>query len=71
MGLQGYTRILDLMRQSGIHIPVFAIGGITENDISPLLATGIQGIALSGLIKNSGNLATKTQEILKIISNTR
>ena len=71
LGIQGYSHILELMQQSGIYIPVFAIGGITETDIPPLLATGIQGIALSGLIKNSNDLTVKTQDILKIIDNTR
>lgn len=71
LGIQGYNHILELMQQSGIYIPVFAIGGITETDIPPLLATGIQGIALSGLIKNSNDLTVKTQDILKIINNTR
>lgn len=71
LGIQGYNRILELMRQSGIHIPVFGIGGITETDIPPLLATGIQGIALSGLIKNSNDLTARTRDIIKIISNTR
>lgn len=71
LGIEGYNLILELMRQSGIHIPVFAIGGITETDIPPLMATGIQGIALSGLIKNSENLTTQTREILNMINNTR
>lgn len=70
LGIQGYTRMLEQMRLSGIHIPVFAIGGITETDIAPLFSTGIQGIALSGLVKNSDDLTAKTKEILRIIENT-
>lgn len=68
LGLEGYRRLLEQMQQHHISIPVFAIGGITEPDIPMLLETGIQGIALSGLIKNSNNLCLKTQEILKIIN---
>lgn len=71
LGIQGYDRILQQMRRSGIDLPVFAIGGITESDIPPLMATGIQGIAISGLIKNSDNLTDKTREILKMINNTQ
>lgn len=66
LGLEGYRHILGLMKQSGIHIPVFAIGGITETDIPSLLETGIQGIALSGLIKNSSDMIAKTQEIINL-----
>lgn len=68
IGLQGYLRILNQMKQFGINIPVFAIGGITETDIPSLLQTGIQGIALSGLIKNSPDITAKTKEIITIIN---
>lgn len=68
LGLEGYRQLLRLMEQSGIYIPVFAIGGITEPDIAPLMETGIQGIALSGLIKNSNNLINKTKEIITSIN---
>lgn len=67
LGLDGYRRLLQLMRDNQIDIPVFAIGGITEPDILPLMQTGIRGIALSGLIKNSDDLRSKTREILKIL----
>lgn len=66
LGLQGYQHILELMKQSEIHIPVFAIGGIVETDIPSLLETGIQGIALSGLIKNSNDIIAKTKEIIHL-----
>lgn len=69
LGLEGYSRLLSQMREKQIHIPVFAIGGITENDLLPLMQTGIQGIALSGLIKNSNDLGDKTREILKQLNN--
>ncbi len=52
LGLEGYRFILDKMVKKNIVIPVFAIGGITENDISKLMQTGISGIAVSGLITN-------------------
>lgn len=68
LGLEGYTRLLNQMKEKSIPIPVFAIGGITEIDIPPLLQTGIQGIALSGLIKNSADLTDKTREILKLMN---
>lgn len=47
---------------------VFAIGGITETDIPPLMQTGIQGIALSGLIKNSPDLKRQTIKILNLLN---
>lgn len=68
LGLYGYQQILNQMKEDKIQIPVFAIGGIQETDILTLMQTGIQGIALSGLIKNSADLAQKTTEILNLLN---
>lgn len=65
LGLEGYYKILFAMKEAGIHIPVFAIGGITETDIPSLMQTGVQGIAVSGLIKNSRDISKKSEEVLK------
>ncbi|RAJ85370.1 thiamine-phosphate pyrophosphorylase [Chitinophaga dinghuensis] len=50
IGLQGYINIMQTLQQQRISIPVIAIGGILEADIPGLLAAGIHGIAVSGLI---------------------
>lgn len=68
LGVQGYQQLLQQMRECHIDIPVYAIGGITEKDIPELMVTGIQGIALSGLIKNSDDLSGKTQEIIELLN---
>ena len=68
LGTEGYRRLLELMREHGIRIPVFAIGGITEADIPALMRTDIRGIALSGVIRNSSDLTAKTKEILTQLS---
>lgn len=69
LGLEGYRNIMESCRKAGINVPVYAIGGIKEKDISPLFSTGISGIALSSLIKNSENLTSKTEEIINLIIN--
>lgn len=66
LGMEGYRNICSKMREAGINIPVFAIGGITETDIPLLMQTGIQGIALSGLIKNSPDITEKTKEVIRL-----
>ncbi len=53
LGLEGYCTILKKMEEQNIHIPIYAIGGITLEDVSNLMKTGIHGIAVSGLITNS------------------
>jgi len=70
LGLAGYQNLLRKMQENHITIPVFAIGGITEADIPRLMASGIQGIALSGLIKNSDDLSRKTREILGLLESS-
>lgn len=53
LGLEGYHSIVSKMKDSGIEIPVYAIGGITLEDVENLMQTGIHGIAVSGLITKS------------------
>jgi len=50
LGLDGYTTIMKKLQELNIATPVYAIGGIEEGDIPPILETGIYGVALSGLI---------------------
>ena len=65
LGLEGYRRIIDACREEGIYLPVHAIGGIREDDIQPILNTGVTGIALSSLLKNSEDITAKTKEIMR------
>ena len=50
LGLAGYQSIMNELRERGISIPIYAIGGIATEDIIALLQTGIYGVATSGLI---------------------
>ena len=50
LGLSGYYEILQKLKKNKTEIPVYAIGGITLRDVSPLMETGIFGIAVSGII---------------------
>jgi len=53
LGLEGYRSIIGKMKDSGIEIPLYAIGGITLEDVEDLVQTGIHGIAVSGIITKS------------------
>jgi thiamine-phosphate pyrophosphorylase len=53
LGLEGYQEILNQMKAVDIDLPVYAIGGITLEDIRAVLGTGVSGIAVSGLITNA------------------
>ena len=55
LGLEGIAQIMDKIIHDKKRIPVYAIGGITLNDISALMKTGIFGVAVSGEITNHSN----------------
>ena len=68
LGLDGYRSIVSQMQTANINIPIVAIGGITEDDIPAILATGITGIALSGTVLRAENPVQKMNEILNTIN---
>jgi len=55
LGLEGYRSIIEKMKTKNIQIPVYAIGGISLENVESLIETGIHGIAVSGLITHSKN----------------
>lgn len=63
LGLSGYFKILEELKKHSIQIPVYAIGGITLNDISPLMETGIHGIAVSGMVTRSDEKEKLIQQL--------
>lgn len=64
LGLEGYQDIIKKLRSLKIDLPVYAIGGITETDIQPLLDLGLAGVAVSGLLSNKTVLEIK--EMIKL-----
>ncbi len=65
LGLYGYREILDGMARNDIHLPVVAIGGITVEDVAELLATGVNGIAISGAIVHEASPEDATRRFLE------
>ena len=63
LGLAGYFDILQKLKKNKIEIPVYAIGGITLRDVSPLMETGIHGIAVSGIITESDEKEKLIQQL--------
>lgn len=50
LGLDGYNSIIQNLNEIQKETPIYAIGGITLEDIESLMETGIHGIAVSGII---------------------
>lgn len=68
LGIEGYRRIMEACRAEGIEHPVVAIGGITIDDLQPLMDAGISGIALSGTILNAPSPRETTETILAMLN---
>lgn len=69
IGLEGYREIMSTIRAAGCTLPVVAIGGITINDVVPLMETGVNGIAMSGAIINADDPAEYTARVLDRLAN--
>lgn len=67
LGTEGYRHICSRRNHEHIRIPITAIGGITEQDIPEITATGVEGIAASGCILNAGDPAHATSRIARQI----
>jgi thiamine-phosphate pyrophosphorylase len=52
IGLEGYKKLVEEMKERNINIPVVAVGGITMNDIADIQATGLYGVAISSALLN-------------------
>ncbi|PKB16239.1 thiamine phosphate synthase [Flavobacterium sp. 5] len=63
LGIDGYQSIIEELKNQNLEIPIYAIGGVTLNDIEDLMQTGIHGIAVSGLITES---PSKTELITQL-----
>jgi thiamine-phosphate pyrophosphorylase len=63
LGLEGYRAIVAGLRAEGVDIPVVAIGGIGAADVMALLATGLHGVAFSGMLVHAGDPAALVRSL--------
>lgn len=61
LGLEGYAAIIDALQTE---TPVLAIGGITLEDVTAILNTGISGIAISGQITQDFDRVKQFNQLL-------
>lgn len=67
LGLEGYREIMTQLRKRS-SIPAVAIGGITPDDIIPIMSTGVTGLAVSGAINKAVDPEAATRRILGLLS---
>lgn len=63
LGFEGYQRIIKELEILGLSIPIYAIGGIVQNDVELLRKTGVYGIAVSGMLSEAADRKTLVSEI--------
>lgn len=67
IGIEGYRTIMQEVTSKGNRLPVVAIGGITIDDVEPIMETGVQGLAMSGAIINADNPADYVDRVLTVL----
>ncbi len=65
LGLNGYTAIIEALKTE---TPIIGFGGITTEDVTDLLETGISGIAVSGEITRDFNTLSTFNQLLNTSS---
>ena len=68
LGISGYQLIVNKCRRNNIWYPIVAIGGITANEVLPILQIGIKGVAISAAILQAENPVEETERILNLIN---
>lgn len=63
LGTQGYKIIMQALAAEKATIPVYAIGGITADDLDTIMETGVHGVALSGVITNAADQKQLVQQL--------
>ncbi len=71
LGLDGYRSIITAKRNAGIELPVVAIGGITLDDVPAIMATGVDGLAVSGSIITAPDPVAYTAQIIESIQQSK
>ena len=62
LGLNGYTAITETLKTE---TPILGVGGITTEDVTSILATGISGIAVASEITSDFNSIKTFHQLLK------
>lgn len=67
LGLEGIRSLCNQMLEKEINIAHVAVGGITLDDVVPLMEAGVNGIAVSGAIAKAPDIRKATEDFLKAL----
>ena len=65
LGVDGYENIIQEVRNAGVETPIVAIGGITLDDVEPIMSTGVNGLAVCGAIADAHDPVEATAEFIE------
>jgi len=69
LGLTGYKEIIDKCIHSGLNTPIVGIGGVKQDDIKPLIGTGLYGVAVSSVLSEAVDINIQTKKFIQEINN--
>lgn len=67
LGLEGEKEIVKRMKDDNIAIHPVAVGGITLEDVTPLIEAGIEGVAVSGAIACAEDIVEATRKFIDLM----
>jgi len=70
LGIEGYKRIFEALKHANMYPipPLIGIGGITVEDVTALLDTGLYGIAVSGAIASADDITAAAKRFKGLVS---
>lgn len=68
VGIHGWMEIANILKNREPNLPVGAIAGIDENNITPLLEAGCDGVAMISSLYMSDDVAHATQTFSQLIA---
>ncbi len=71
LGLQGIKDIVAKCATKGIQIPIYVIGGITKDDVSPIIKSGVQGVAISSAILQAVSPIKESMDFVSTIKSAQ
>ncbi|RZK41283.1 MAG: thiamine phosphate synthase [Pedobacter sp.] len=68
LGFTGYAEAVKELNSKLIDLPILAVGGVTLDDVTSLLSTGIFGVAVSSAIHQAEDLRTAYEDFHTAVS---
>lgn len=65
--LDAYRKIVNEVRKAGVELPIVAYGDINIDNISDIMSTGVNGIAMGAEIINASNPTEYIKNVLEIL----